>query len=126
MTLIDACAQRGAPYAAEFRVRAPDGTTRWILSRGRFDRDESGYPFRARGIVIDITPGQVSERAYVTGEVSPKDHPLERAADHCLAAHRTLAESGDSCLKLLSEMMLLELGRKLATLNASQRRGCLN
>jgi hypothetical protein len=124
-TLIGACARTGSSYVAEYRVCSADGVTRWILARGRYHVDVSGRPSRGRGIVIDITPSRMSEDAYVrTGRDAVR--PLERAADHCVAAHRALADEGDAHLTLLSEMLLLELGRKLAKRESARRRKRMN
>jgi PAS domain S-box-containing protein len=43
------------PYESEFRVVLPDGSTRWILSRGETIRDGSGAPCGIAGINMDIT-----------------------------------------------------------------------
>ena len=43
-------------YAAEQRVRGPDGSYRWILSVGNsVPRDEHGLPLRVNGVHIDIS-----------------------------------------------------------------------
>lgn len=41
--------------AFEYRVLLPDGTTRWLQSRGRALRDAHGRRVRATGIVQDVT-----------------------------------------------------------------------
>jgi len=41
-------------YESRFRVVRPDGTTRWVLSRGTVVRGSSGEPERVSGIVMDI------------------------------------------------------------------------
>jgi PAS domain S-box-containing protein len=43
------------PYEAEFRAILPDGSTRWILSRGEAVRDGKGDPLGIAGINMDIT-----------------------------------------------------------------------
>jgi PAS domain S-box-containing protein len=43
------------PYESEFRAVLPDGTVRWILSRGEVIRDSKGEPTGVAGINIDIT-----------------------------------------------------------------------
>ncbi|KAB1073541.1 PAS domain-containing protein [Methylobacterium soli] len=124
--LLGECACAGGSYVAEYRVCSADGMTRWILARGRFELDASGAPCRGRGIIIDITASRMSEHAYVRSEKAASGHPLERAADHCIATHRAVMESEDPHLKLLSEMLLLEVGRKLAKLESSRRRKGMN
>ncbi|HPN52746.1 MAG TPA: PAS domain S-box protein, partial [Anaerolineaceae bacterium] len=48
--------ETGLPYENEFRMRAKDGSYRWILSRGRIiARDKDGKPTRVAGIHTDIT-----------------------------------------------------------------------
>jgi PAS domain S-box-containing protein len=43
-------------YETEFRLRAKDGTWRWIHSRGRItDRDPDGKPLRMTGVQFDVT-----------------------------------------------------------------------
>jgi PAS domain S-box-containing protein len=42
-------------YAGEFRVVLPDGSQRWIASRGRVYPDANGRPARMLGAAIDIT-----------------------------------------------------------------------
>ncbi|MDP2005996.1 MAG: PAS domain-containing sensor histidine kinase [Rubrivivax sp.] len=43
-------------YAAEFRLRAADGSWRWVLSRGRVvQRDAAGAPLRVVGTLTDLT-----------------------------------------------------------------------
>ncbi len=42
-------------YLSEYRLRAPDGATRWVQSRGRVDRGPDGVPVRVLGVTIDIT-----------------------------------------------------------------------
>ncbi len=45
----------GTDYQAEFRVRAPDGSTRWISSQGHWTRDAEGAPRVMIGADLDIT-----------------------------------------------------------------------
>jgi PAS domain S-box-containing protein len=50
------------PYQAEFRLRAKDGTYRWILSRGRVvQRDAEGKALRAVGTQTDLTARRQAE-----------------------------------------------------------------
>ncbi|MDQ8155319.1 MAG: PAS domain S-box protein, partial [Gemmatimonadota bacterium] len=51
-----------APYANEFRLRAKDGSYRWVLARGRvLDRDEQRRALRAVGTHLDLTARRQAE-----------------------------------------------------------------
>jgi PAS domain S-box-containing protein len=52
----------GADYEAEFRSATPDGSTHWILGKGRVHR-EQGRPLRMVGICMDITSRKRTEEA---------------------------------------------------------------
>ncbi|MDQ6788451.1 MAG: PAS domain-containing protein [Acidobacteriota bacterium] len=45
-------------YTAEYRVVQPDGTSRWVIARGKIIRDEDGRAVQLPGVVIDITEQQ--------------------------------------------------------------------
>ncbi len=53
---------RTARMECEYRMRAKDGTWRWILDRGRCVRDERGLPIRMAGSKTDITERKEVER----------------------------------------------------------------
>jgi PAS domain S-box-containing protein len=46
--------REGAVQENEFRVIWPDGTVKWIATRGKYVLDEQGQPLRASGVVMDI------------------------------------------------------------------------
>jgi PAS domain S-box-containing protein len=48
-------------YAGEYRVALPDGTQRWLASRGRTYVDAQGKPVRMVGAAIDITARNQAE-----------------------------------------------------------------
>jgi len=48
---------------AEWRVRDPDGTERWLMSRGKPIHDANGNAIRFIGIVLDITERKRTEEA---------------------------------------------------------------
>ncbi|ACA18564.1 signal transduction histidine kinase [Methylobacterium sp. 4-46] len=51
-------------FSAEYRVRQPDGSWRWLLARGRLMRDEDGAASRFAGASVDITEQkQTAQRA---------------------------------------------------------------
>lgn len=47
--------QSHEPYAAEFRIRWPDGTVRWVAAKGKFYYSKNGEPERMLGTETDIT-----------------------------------------------------------------------
>jgi PAS domain S-box-containing protein len=54
-----------ADFHFEFRTVKPDGSVRWILSKGRVVRDAAGKPIRLLGTHTDITQRKLAEeRAY--------------------------------------------------------------
>ncbi len=55
--LIDYVSGRTSYYSVEFRIRAKDGSYRWIIDRGIcVERDEKGKPTRIIGFYTDVTP----------------------------------------------------------------------
>jgi PAS domain S-box-containing protein len=56
-------------YLGDFRVVLPDGTERWIVSRGRIYQDSHGKPARMVGTAIDITHRKQTELALVESEL---------------------------------------------------------
>jgi|HubBroStandDraft_6_1064221.scaffolds.fasta_scaffold30240_3 PAS domain S-box-containing protein len=48
-------------YAAEFRIVQPDGTVRWLVSRGKFYYATKGNPERMLGVSLDITARKLAE-----------------------------------------------------------------
>ena len=51
----------GRPIEAEFRVVLPDGTVKWIMSRGKTLFDADGRPTRMVGIKVDVTARKLAE-----------------------------------------------------------------
>ena len=54
-TIIDRAEAGERQFQREFRVVWPDGTVRWLLSRGEVLFDEDGCAVRVRGAAIDMT-----------------------------------------------------------------------
>ena len=58
------CAATGeADHLREYRIILPDGTQRWIASRGRMRQDVNGKGFRMFGVAIEITGRKQTEIA---------------------------------------------------------------
>lgn len=61
---VDRRIQEGKSWALEFRMRARDGSYRWILGRGQVSaRDEQGRPARRTGTHTDVTDRKEAELA---------------------------------------------------------------
>lgn len=110
----------------EYRVCSADGVVRWVLDRGRVALDYAGRPQRGKGVLIDITRSRPPEQDASLELGYQTQHPLERAAEHCLAARSALRELPDPRLHQLSDMLLLEVGRALTKLSDDRGRGEMN
>lgn len=71
----------GKEYAEELRVVWPDGTLRWVFTRGRFVLGIDGTPVRVAGVMGDITERKLRELG---------------AVEQMAAAHAVLASTGDA------------------------------
>jgi PAS domain S-box-containing protein len=60
---IDYAMETHKPYAAEFRLRWPDGTVRWLAAKGKFYYSLEGDPERMLGVAMDITDRKLTEEA---------------------------------------------------------------
>ncbi len=57
-----------AEYDIEYRIVHPDGSLRWIASRGRGQYDATGKPVRMLGVALDITERKQIEHALKKSE----------------------------------------------------------
>jgi PAS domain S-box-containing protein len=87
-------------YAAEYRIRAKDGTWRWLYSRGRvIGWDDEGRPLRAVGTHLDITQRKESEitlrelNTKLETLVSERTTELERERDKSNAILETTGDA---------------------------------
>lgn len=104
----------GGLILAEYRVVHPVLGVRWILSRGRVHRGESGQPLRAHGILLDITEHREDSQRYCARAPVPEEGTLERVVSHCAALRAEADQIGSSKLRLLVDMVLLEVGQQIA------------
>jgi PAS domain S-box-containing protein len=58
---LEAMLKSGQETFAEYRVQRADGGLRWIVARGRVQRNGSGEPDRIMGVILDITPRKEAE-----------------------------------------------------------------
>ncbi len=90
-------------YEIEYRMLLPNGTMRWIASRGRMLSDEPGKPPRLLGVSMDITERKAAE----------EEARLRREQIHLLSRVSVLGE--------MTASLTHELGQPLAAIlsNAS-------
>jgi len=65
-----------ALFESEHRLVRPDGETRWVCARGRFERDANGAPLRVIGTMQDIT-----ERRRVLDRLSASEGRYRRIVE---------------------------------------------
>ncbi|TWU14332.1 Alkaline phosphatase synthesis sensor protein PhoR [Symmachiella macrocystis] len=53
----------GSTYENEFRIIGSDEKIRWVVARGRVDRDDAGQAIRLPGVVMDISERKQVEKA---------------------------------------------------------------
>lgn len=103
----------GGLILAEYRVVHPVRGIRWILSRGRVHRGESGKPLRAHGILLDITEHREEGQRYCAHAPIPEEGALERMVGYCAGLRAEAEQVGSSKLRLLVDMLLLEVGQQI-------------
>ena len=62
-TAIGRALEQRAAYDVEYRASWPDGTTRWLLMRGRAQYGADGAPLCMSGVLLDITDRRRNEEA---------------------------------------------------------------
>jgi PAS domain S-box-containing protein len=60
-------------YAAEYRMRARDGSYRWILARGKAQWDENGHAIRLVGSHTDITEHKLAAESLCRAKEAAED-----------------------------------------------------
>ena len=51
----------GRPFDETYRLRAGDGSYRWILDKGVLVRDADGEPLHIQGVLLDVTEAKAAE-----------------------------------------------------------------
>lgn len=112
--------EHGGLFVHEYRMVPREGVVRWVLARGRYERDPVTGEMRGRGILIDITDskldGLAEDRALFV-KLDAGKHPLDRAAELAIKTREAIDEievHEKSVLRLAVDALLWALGRALA------------
>ena len=60
---IDRTLAEGVAYEAEYRIVRRVADVRWVVARGRVERDPAGRPVRFPGVIVDVTDRKRAEDA---------------------------------------------------------------
>ena len=120
------CVRTGGSYTAEYRVCSPEGRLRWLFTRGHFYLDQDGRPSTGRGVIVEILDSKSAGTAFAKRDGATIDDALSRTADLCLSLHDTVSQLGDTALVALTETLLIEIGRRLADRQRTERGDALH
>jgi PAS domain S-box-containing protein len=113
---VDRAYEERTPFAFEHRVPLPDGTVRWISSRGVVETDDSGRPIRTRGSAQDIT-----ERKLHEAELHRLNAELQARFDDLAASRARIVAAGDVERRRLERNLHDGAQQRLVTLSVSLR-----
>lgn len=71
--------ERRTDYHVTYRIRRPDGATRWVEAFGRLTLSAEGEPERLGGVCMDITDRRRAEAE--SAELLEREHQLRQAAE---------------------------------------------
>jgi two-component system, LuxR family, sensor kinase FixL len=110
-------------FEFEYRIRRPDGETRWLISRGHYERDDRNRIRELLGVAIDVTAqvsanlelrlqreelahmSRVSSMGELTASLAHElNQPLTAIASNA-AAGRRLLEQGPPDPEMFSELL---------------------
>ena len=101
-------------YDVEFRSDWPDGTTHWLLSKGRFYFNENAKPYRVAGVLVDVSNRKRAEMAMLDSQ-SRYSLLFENSMDGVLQTTtdgRVVAANAAACTMFrLSEKEICDSGR---------------
>lgn len=120
--------ENGGLYVVEYRTVPRPGEVRWILVRGRYERDPSSGNIFGRGIVIDVTDskldGMIEDKVCFLAPDAPETmSPLDRTADHMLRAREAADDytgRDAPALRRTINAVLWVVGRLLARQSVAQ------
>jgi two-component system sensor kinase FixL len=120
---IDRARAASETFEVEYRLLRPDGETRWLISRGRYLRNDRGEVSELIGVAIDITAqfkanlqlrlqreemahmSRVSSMGELTASLAHElNQPLSAIASNAAAGRRFLAQ-GSPDLKMFEELL---------------------
>lgn len=101
-------------YEIEFRVRRPDGTERWISSRGFPIRDQDGRIYRIAGVAEDVT-----QRVTLANVLRQSESALRRAQQMARLGH--VVTRPDGSFEAWSDTLPQLLGLAPADMPATTR-----
>jgi signal transduction histidine kinase len=87
-TMLADALKRGGAYRAEYRVRQPDGSFRWVEANGRVDFDSDETPVRFPGVLIDI-----DHRRQIEAELRELNDELETRVAKAVAAREAAEDA---------------------------------
>ncbi len=83
-------------FSSEYRILQPDGSSRWLLARGRIIRDAAGTPLRFPGASVDITERRAAEqRQKALLDLGDRLRELEDPAETAYVAAEILGRTLD-------------------------------
>ncbi|HET8666765.1 MAG TPA: PAS domain S-box protein, partial [Terriglobales bacterium] len=92
--------EHGEDLSVDLRLREAQGPNNWVSLRAEIERDGSGEPVRALGVVIDITARKLTERRLAA----------RHATSLILSGSRSLAEAAPRALASICECLGWEVG----------------
>ncbi|RVX41584.1 PAS domain S-box-containing protein [Nonomuraea polychroma] len=90
---MDEAIRLGRMYSTEYRLCRPDGTTRWVRSRGRLVVDENGEPARMVGTLWDVTKTHETLEKVTESRTTNSERAAVERASRISQLTRALAEA---------------------------------
>jgi PAS domain S-box-containing protein len=115
---------RASRFEVEHRIERPDGSVRWLASRGEVTEFEAGRSVRMAGMVLDITERHVAEERLLR-QVERNQAILSSTADGfaVLRPDGQLVEVNDALCQMLGYLRDELLGMNAAQLDAQMTPG---
>ena len=116
--------EQGGSVTVELRTVPAHNIVRRVVVRGRYEADAGGRMIRGTGVLIDLTDlgegSRRSEAPLTNGDPGMEQSALDRLVDYVIAARRAIDDLGEAKLtqmRLLTDMLLLEIGRHIARMS---------